>query len=483
MWNEESAALIRTMFHKLSVQAMMASQAEHSFQILLLRQNSTVHVTVGCEAQRLYQFEQHSVCNPGSPRSTPSLSGSSTPGSDYDSLLSNSSLLDGGDDQYVLVTGGLGFIGSHTVLELLKSGHNVIIVDDLSNSESDVFDRILRTAQQHYAILGEICPQAYFYRMDYRDMQGMQGLLEKYSWPKSLFPDSRGNIRSKITGVIHFAAYKAVEESIRQPMRYYHNNISGLLYFLDLLEEANIKKFIFSSSAAVYGTQADGSQFLREEHVTHEPETYLDVDGNSRSTEPGYQGITSPYGRTKFFGEAILSDLARSDPDWTIVALRYFNPVGCDSEGLLGEDPKGTPSNLLPVVTKVLKGQLPELSIYGGDWDTFDGTAIRDYIHVSDLANGHTAALTAASMGRVSGFRTFNLGVGKGTTVMEVVHTMEKASQGTINRKVVERRAGDTQASIANADRARSELGWSTSKTLFDACYDTLNHLKLKNGV
>ncbi|KAJ4395156.1 hypothetical protein N0V91_011037 [Didymella pomorum] len=318
--------------------------------------------------------------------------------------------------------------------------------------------------------------------MNYRDISAMQGLLEKYSRPKSYLSNSPAESRSNILGVIHFAAYKAVEESIRQPMQYYHNNIAGLLDFIGLLEQAGIRTFIFSSSAAVYGTLADGSQSLREELVSHENETYLDVDGSQRATEPGYRGITSPYGRTKFFGEAILSDLARSDPRWTTVALRYFNPVGCDSEGLLGEDPKGTPSNLLPVVTRVLRGQLPELSIYGDDWDTCDGTAIRDYIHVTDLANGHIAALTAANAGRVTGFRTFNLGAGRGNSVMEVVETMEKVSQGTIHRKIVDRRAGDTQASVANADRARSELGWSTNRNLHDACCDTLNHLKLRDG-
>jgi UDP-glucose 4-epimerase len=421
-----------------------------------------------------------------SPQSTPGMSRSTTPGTDRDVLFENlpSPCETGSDAQYVLVTGGLGFIGSHTVLELLKSGHNVLIVDDLSNSESDVFDRILRTAQIHFAKTREQCPQAHFYNMNYRDIPAMQGLLEKYSRPQSHPSNLSGGSRSNVVGVIHFAAYKAVEESIRQPMRYYYNNIAGLLDFIGLLEQVNIRTFIFSSSAAVYGTLADGSQLLREEHVSHENEAYVDVDGIDRLTEPGYRGITSPYGRTKFFGEAILSDLARSDPEWTIVALRYFNPVGCDSEGLLGEDPKGVPSNLLPVVSRVLRGGMPELCIYGDDWDTCDGTAIRDFIHVTDLAKGHTAALTAANTGRMAaGFRTFNLGAGRGNSVMEVVTAMENVAQKTIARKVVDRRAGDTQSSVANADRARVELGWSTNKTIHDACYDTLNYLKFRDGL
>jgi len=290
--------------------------------------------------------------------------------------------------------------------------------------------------------------------------------------------------RSNIVGVIHFAAFKAVEESIRQPMRYYYNNIAGLLDFIGLLEEYSIRTFIFSSSAAVYGSLADGSRLLREEHCVHENEIYAEADGSAQLSQPGYTGITSPYGRTKFFGEAILADLARSDPGWTIIALRYFNPVGCDAEGLLGEDPKGIPSNLLPVVVKVMTGQIPQLSVYGSDWATPDGSAVRDFIHVSDLARGHTAALAAAKTNRVpAGFRTFNLGAGRGNSVLEVVETMEGVSKRAIPKKVVERRAGDVQSSVAAADRARIELGWTTTKTLVDACQDTWNYLKLRNVV
>lgn len=418
--------------------------------------------------------------NGNTPKSSPGISRATTPGTDCDVLFDEPSP---GHAQYVLVTGGLGFIGSHTVLQLLKTGHNVIIVDDLSNSEKSVFDRILKTAHIHYAQTGEQCPEAHFYNMNYRDIPAMQDLLEKFSLPQSQISSNPPERRSKIVGIIHFAAYKAVEESIRKPIPYYLNNIAGLLDLIALLEEFNIRTVIFSSSAAVYGTLSDHSKLLREEHVSHETEIYQDTDGNTNVTLPGYTGITSPYGRTKFFGEAIFSDLARSDSRWTIVALRYFNPVGCDSEGLLGEDPKGIPSNLLPVVTKVLTGQAPELSIYGADWNTCDGTAVRDFIHVTDLAKGHTAALRAAETGRVSaGFRAFNLGAGQGNSVMEVVETMEKVSKLSIPRRVVDRRAGDIQSSVAMADRARVELGWNTEKTLWDACNDTWNFVKNKNA-
>ncbi|KAH7068059.1 UDP-glucose 4-epimerase [Paraphoma chrysanthemicola] len=416
------------------------------------------------------------------PESSPGVSRSTTPGTERNVLFDTSSpsILEA---QYVLVTGGLGFIGSHTVVELMKSGHSVVIVDDLSNSADDVFDRILQTVQRYFDSIGGQSPKAHFHNLNYRDIPAMRELLEAFKLPGSHQLYSPSESRSSIIGVIHFAAFKAVEESIRQPMRYYYNNIAGLLDFIGLLEEYTIRTFIFSSSAAVYGSLADGSKLLREEHCVHENEIYVEAHGNAKLSQPGYTGITSPYGRTKFFGEAILADLARSDPNWTIFALRYFNPVGCDSEGLLGEDPKGIPSNLLPVVVKVMTGQLPELSVYGNDWQTPDGTAVRDFIHVTDLAKGHTAALCAAQANRVPGFRTINLGAGRGHSVEEVVQTMEEVSKRSVPRKVVARRAGDVQSSVAAADRARMELGWSTNKTLKDACQDTWNYLKLRNVV
>jgi UDP-glucose 4-epimerase len=417
------------------------------------------------------------------PGSSPGISRATTPGTER-SVLFETSPVQNDNVEYVLVTGGLGFIGSHTVVELLKTGKNVLIVDDLSNSVNDVFDRILKTAHIHYARVGGQCPKARFHNINYRDMPAMRNLLDQYTLPESHAQYSATEQRSTIVGVIHFAAFKAVEESIRQPMRYYYNNITGLIDFISLLEDFGIRTFIFSSSAAVYGTLADGSKSLREEHCVHDDEHFTEADGQAKLSQPGYTGITSPYGRTKYFGEAILSDLAVSDPRWTVIALRYFNPVGCDSEGLLGEDPKGVPSNLLPVVVKVATGQLAELSVFGDDWSTADGSAVRDFIHVTDLARGHTAALAAAQTNRVSsGFRTFNLGAGKGNSVREVVKTMESVFKSTIPYKVVPRRAGDVQSSVAAADRAKSELGWSTQRTLLDACQDTWNYLRLRNVV
>jgi UDP-glucose 4-epimerase len=380
------------------------------------------------------------------------------------------------EDQYVLVTGGLGFIGSHTAVELLKAGYNVIIVDDLSNSFRTVFSRILTIVGKYFNDRRTKCPKAILHQVNYRDQNAMRAVLNLHNAPYQRDKQQTSNV----IGVIHFAAHKSVEESIRQPLRYYRNNINGLVDFLTLLEEFDIKTFIFSSSASVYGSLADGSQLLREEHCVHEREVFQEADGTERHTEPGYVGITSPYGRTKFWGEAILSDLVRADPAWNILALRYFNPIGCDASGLLGEDPKGVPSNLVPVVVKVMTGQYPELSIYGNDWNTPDGTAVRDFIHVTDLARGHTAALSAARAGRIQGgFRTLNLGTGTGYSVMQVVTAMEEVTRQPIPRKIVGRRAGDVQSSVAAVDRARGELGWTTQESLTDACRDIWNYLKL----
>ncbi len=410
--------------------------------------------------------------------SSPCISCPSTPATEGNELFDDPSIQTE-QANFVLVTGGLGFIGSHTALELLKAGYNVIIVDDLSNSFRDVFTRILTIANRHFHSTGGQCPKAEFHNMNYRDAPAMRALLESYC-PASLPGQQR---RSNIIGVIHFAAFKAVEESIRQPLKYYQNNINGLVDFMTLLDEYDIKTFIFSSSASVYGTLADGSRLLREEHCAHEVETYRDIDGTERISQQGCTGITNPYGRTKFFGEAILSDLAKSDSSWNIVGLRYFNPIGCDASGLLGEDPKGIPSNLLPVVVKVMTGQIKELSVYGDDWNTLDGTTIRDFIHVTDLAKGHTAALSAAQAGRIQGsYRIFNLGTGMGNSVLEVVTAMESISGRPIPKKMVSRRAGDVQSSVASADRARLELGWVTKKSLLDACRDMWNYLKLSEG-
>ena len=376
--------------------------------------------------------------------------------------------------QYILVTGGLGFIGSHTAAELLKSGYNVLIVDNGLNSHQSVFERIRQIAHNHYADTPEACPDVKLFDISYQDMSAMQSFLDQYtSW------SIRGERISQIVGVIHFAALKAVEESIRMPLKYYRNNLNGLIDFLGLLDEYNIKRFIFSSSATVYGTVADRGDPVREEDCVHKP-TNFDNNGTRHSVEQGCTGLTNPYGRTKFFGEAILADLAASDPSWTILALRYFNPIGCDESGLIGEDPKGVPSNLLPVVTKVMTGEYAELKVFGDDWNTPDGTAIRDFIHVTDLARGHIAALSTAQRDCMKeNFRTFNLGTGCGYSVEQVASTMEAVSGRPVNRRRVDRRAGDVGTCVAVADRARVELGWETEKSLNDACRDICNFLTL----
>ena len=305
-------------------------------------------------------------------------------------------------------------------------------------------------------------------------MPAMKNMLDAF---KTIF---MGQTQSQIQGVIHFAALKAVGESMKQPLKYYRNNLNGLVDFLDLLEEYAIKTFIFSSSATVYGTIADRGLPVREEYCVHRPESYADETGMQHLVEQGCTGLTNPYGRTKYFGEAILADLAAADPSWTIIALRYFNPIGCDPTGLIGEDPKGVPSNLLPVVVKVMTGQYSELSMFGSDWPTPDGTAIRDYIHVTDLAQGHIAAFSKASKtGLKENFRTFNLGSGSGFSVEQVASTMEAVSNMPIPRKTVERRGGDVGTCVAVADRASEELNWRTQKTLADACEDICRFLKM----
>jgi UDP-glucose 4-epimerase len=379
------------------------------------------------------------------------------------------------DKQYILVTGGLGFIGSHTTLELLKANYNVIVIDNLSNAYANVFDRLKLLAGRFHEEKGSPMPSLKLHNHDYRDTTALQSLLDQFRSPSRW-----GSPKSRIAGVIHFAAYKAVEESIRQPLKYYTNNVSGLIDFVGILGQYGIKTFIFSSSATVYGTLATSNLPLKEELCVHKTETVPSHHGHTQTVQPGCTGITNPYGRTKWMSEAILADLALSDPEWTIVALRYFNPIGCDPSGLLGEDPRGIPTNLLPVVVKVMTGQYAELQMFGTDWDTEDGTAIRDFIHVTDLAQGHIAALKAANDGRLlENFRAFNLGTGRGHSVLEVIETMQKVSEKPIARRAVARRAGDVGHCVAVTDRSMDELHWNTQKTLTDACVDTCNFLKV----
>ncbi|KAF2089032.1 putative UDP-glucose 4-epimerase [Saccharata proteae CBS 121410] len=391
----------------------------------------------------------------------------------------------------ILVVGGAGFIGSHTTLELLKAGYNCIVVDDLSNSFKDVVDRIRQLAEDHCQTHGKLMPELTFHELDYRS-PAMTNVLASYAQIPSRGKDGLDfstrylsqQTSSQIAGVIHFAAFKSVEESIAKPLSYYQNNVCGLVEFLGTLDTFGIKNFVFSSSATVYGSMANRGMPLKEEHCAHENEEYVDETGETRQTEPGVYGLTCPYGRTKWMCEAILADLAQADPTWSITALRYFNPVGCNESGLLGEDPRQKPTNLIPVIANVLKGQQSQLSVFGTDWDTEDGTAIRDYIHVVDLARGHIAALAAASEGRTSRpFRTYNLGSGRGHTVREVVRCIEEVSGRVVPTRETARRPGDVGFCVAEVQRAETELRWKTEKSMEDCASDVWNFLKVRQLV
>jgi UDP-glucose 4-epimerase len=405
-----------------------------------------------------------------------------------------------------MVVGGLGYIGSHTVLELLKENYNVLVIDDLSNAYESVLHRIKALANEHFAALNRPMPALRFRQMDYRS-PCMRSLLASYStyastpingtvkavprnFPYAALTRTDSGIdmeadyaqepapvqESRISGVIHFAAYKSVEESIRMPLKYYSNNVCGLVDFLSLLEEFGIKNFVFSSSATVYGEGANCGVPLREELCVHHHETFVDENGVERRALPGVLGLTSPYGRSKFMCESILADIARSDPSWKITALRYFNPVGCHESGILGEDPRQKPSNLIPVIATVLTGNKPHLDIFGSDWSTPDGTAVRDFIHVVDLARGHIAALAAAASGKIKdAFRAYNLGTGRGHTVREVLHSLQETAQREIPVKQVGRRAGDVGFCVAEVKRAESELEWRAERTLKDCSRDVWN--------
>jgi UDP-glucose 4-epimerase len=374
---------------------------------------------------------------------------------------------------FILVVGGMGYIGSHTTLELLKAGYNVVVVDDLSNAYREVLERVLILAMEDSRRNNKPMPILKFHQADYKS-PAMRSILSSYSVPDNSVAGA--NQICRIKGVIHFAAFKSVEQSIDRPLDYYTNNVCGMVGFLTLLQEYNIKNFVFSSSATIYGTKSNEGLPLKEEYCVHEPETFVDHDGVQKTQEPGVFGLTSPYGRTKWMCEAILADVAKSDPTWKITALRYFNPVGCDPSGILGEDPRQIPTNLVPVVIRVLTGAKERLEIMGTDWNTHDGTTIRDYIHVVDLARGHIAALAAAAKGNIhEPFRTYNLGTGRGFTVREVVRGLEQASSTKIPAVEVGRRPGDIGFCVAGVDRATKELEWKADKTLDDCCRDIWN--------
>lgn len=332
----------------------------------------------------------------------------------------------------LLVTGGAGYIGSHTCLELLMAGHNVVVIDNFSNSKPIVFDRI-------ESICGR---RPIVYKADICDIETLSGILTS----------------EKIESVIHFAGLKAVSESVEQPLRYYINNVQGSLTLFHAMQTAGVRSLVFSSSATVYGNPH-----------------YVPVSEDSTLS------ATNPYGRSKLMIEEILRDLAASDASWRIAILRYFNPVGAHESGLIGEDPKGIPNNLMPYISQVAVGLRKELQIFGGDYSTQDGTGVRDFIHVTDLARGHIAALDWLS--RQSGLRTFNLGTGQGKSVLEVVYAFESASGKTIPYRIVERRVGDVAECYADTTRAEHELDWKAKLSIEAMCRDSWNwQLRNPNG-
>ena len=329
----------------------------------------------------------------------------------------------------ILVPGGAGYIGSHTVVELLNNNMEVIIIDDFSNSTPQVLENIKKITGKDFK----------FYEMDYADREKLEKVFEE---------------NPEIEGVMNFAGFKAVGESVKEPIKYYINNVSGALVLLDTMKKYNVKKFVFSSSATVYGEE--------------NPIPYVE------NMKTG--GTTNPYGTTKLFIEQILKDIYRADNSWDIAILRYFNPIGSHESGLIGEEPQGIPNNLMPYIVRVANRQLKELSVFGNDYDTPDGTGVRDYIHVVDLARGHVKAIEKLNKER-SGLYIYNLGTGVGYSVLDIVNTFEKVTGQKVPYKIAPRRAGDIAMFYANAEKAKTEIGWTAEKTLEDMCRDSWNYI------
>ena len=328
----------------------------------------------------------------------------------------------------ILVTGGMGYIGSHTVVQLYEAGYEPIIVDNLVNSKPEVLNRIEK-------ITGK---RPLFYELDVRDEAGMNKIFDE----------------NDIFAVIHFAGLKSVGESVQKPKLYFDNNIGSTKVLLKVMEEHGCKNIVFSSSATVYGNP---------ERVPIYEEDKLGP-------------TTNPYGETKLQIEYLLKGVASKDSEWNIVLLRYFNPIGAHKSGLIGEDPQGIPNNLMPYITQVAVGKLEQLKVFGDDYDTPDGTGVRDYIHVDDLARGHI--LSIKKIEEKPGLLIYNLGTGLGTSVLELVHAFEEANNIKINYQIVERRPGDIAACYANADKAYREMGFKCTRTIVDACRDSWNWQK-----
>ena len=331
----------------------------------------------------------------------------------------------------VLVTGGTGYIGSHTCVELLKNGYEVVIIDNLSNSSNDVVDRIKKITNKDLK----------FYFGDVSDKELLRRIFTE----------------NKIDAVIHFAGYKAVGESVKLPLKYYDNNLYSTICLCEVMKEFSCKKIVFSSSATVYGI----------------PKTLPIKEDEALST-------TNPYGTTKLMIEQILKDLYVSDNEFSIAVLRYFNPIGADKSGLIGENPNGIPNNLMPYIVKVALNKLEILSVFGSDYDTPDGTGVRDYIHVVDLARGHIKAIEHVM--KQTGIDYYNLGTGVGYSVLDIIKTFEKVNNVKVNYKIVDRRPGDIASSYADVTKSYKELGFKTIYTLEDMCKDAYN-FAIKNDI
>ena len=332
----------------------------------------------------------------------------------------------------ILVTGGIGYIGSHTVVDLLNNNEDVIVVDNLSNSSESVISKIKEITNKDFK----------FYKVDILDEQKLDEIFNE----------------NHINSVIHFAGLKAVGESVTKPLEYYTNNISGTLTLLRIMRKHNCKKIVFSSSATVYGCP--------------EVPKYREEMGRGKTT--------NPYGTTKAMIEKILEDLYVSDNTWNIVILRYFNPIGAHKSGLIGDNPNGIPNNLMPYIQKVAVGQLKELAVFGNDYNTVDGTGVRDYIHVLDLSNGHIKALEFINK-TDNGIEIFNLGTGSGTSVLELINAFEKENNVKVPYKIVERRPGDIAVCYADPSKANKLLDWKANRTINEMCKDSWNYIKKEN--
>lgn len=322
----------------------------------------------------------------------------------------------------ILVTGGTGYIGTHTCVELLNNGYEVVVIDNLSNSKTEALNRVKELTNKDIK----------FYKVDLLDRVGLEEIFEE----------------NKIEAVIHFAGLKAVGESVSIPLHYYHNNITGTLILCEVMNKFGVKNLVFSSSATVYGM----------------PE-------RMPISEEDPLGATNPYGSTKLMIEQILRDLYVSDPSWSVALLRYFNPIGAHESGRIGEDPNGIPNNLMPFITQVAVGKLEKLRVFGNEYPTVDGTGVRDYIHVVDLANGHLKALEKIT--GATGVEAYNLGTGNGYSVLEMVKAFEKASGIKIPYEIVDNRPGDIAVCYADSTKAKSELGWSAEKGIEEMCRDS----------